>query len=118
MAKYGNKKVIVDGMTFDSRKEYNRWLELKMLERSGEIQNLSRQVECILIPPQFEVTGYTKTGKPVKKCVERAVKYVADFQYTENGEIVVEDTKGFKTKDYIIKRKLMRYIHGIRVKEI
>ena len=52
------------------------------------------------------------------KCVERSVKYKADFFYTKDGELVVEDTKGFRTPDYIIKRKLMLYVHHIRIKEV
>ena len=118
MSKYGNRKITVDGITFDSRKEYRRYKELCLLEKAGTIQNLQRQVKFVLIPAQYEVTRITKTGKAIKKCIERECSYVADFVYEENGMIVVEDTKGFKTKDYIIKRKLMLYIHGIRVKEI
>lgn len=108
MSKYNSKKVIVDGITFDSKKESRRYTELKILEAAGEISDLTLQPEFVLLPPQY-VDG---------KCAERAVKYKADFMYTENGKTVVEDTKGFKTKDYVIKRKLMLYIHGIRVREV
>lgn len=109
--KYGNRKVTTfDGITFDSSKEAKRWAELKLLERVGAITDLKRQVEYILIPPQY-IDG---------KCVERAVKYIADFVYTECGKTVVEDTKSTatKTKEYIIKRKLMLYLHNIRVREV
>jgi hypothetical protein len=51
------------------------------------------------------------------KLLEREVAYIADFVYTEDGKRIVEDSKGFKTKDFIIKRKLMLYMHGIRIKE-
>lgn len=105
--KYHAKKIAVDGMTFDSRKEYQRWVELLMLEKAGVIEGLQRQVTFVLLPSQ---KGEGRT--------ERPVKYVADFTYQENGKTVVEDTKGMKTKDYIIKRKLMRYIHGITIKEV
>lgn len=105
--KYHAKKITVDGMTFDSRKEYQRWVELLMLEKAGLIEGLQRQVTFQLIPSQ-------KDGGRA----ERPVKYVADFTYQENGQTVVEDTKGVKTKEYIIKRKLMRYIHGITIKEV
>ena len=105
--KYHAKKLTVDGMTFDSRKEYQRWVELLLLEKAGVIEGLQRQVTFQLIPSQ---KGEGRT--------ERPVKYVADFTYQENGKTVVEDTKGMKTKDYIIKRKLMRFIHGITVKEV
>lgn len=122
--KYGSKKITLDGIVFDSRKEANRYCELKLLARSGKISNLELQKVFELIPAQYEETGevYTrgeKKGQPKRgKCLEQAVTYKADFVYEENGKTVVEDTKGFKTKDYIIKRKLMLYIHGIRVKEI
>ena len=107
-SKYGAKKVTVNGETFDSQKEYRRFCELSLLEKAGKVTNLQRQVKFELIPSQ-RIDG---------KVVERACTYVADFVYTENGKKVVEDTKGFKTKDYIIKRKLMLYVHGIQIKEI
>lgn len=110
--KYNNKKVIFEGITFDSKKEMRRFSELKYLEMAGEISNLELQKEYILIPPQYEVIN----GK--KKSLERAVKYKADFVYTQDGKTVVEDVKGMKTKDYIIKRKLMLYIYGIQIKEM
>ena len=105
-------------MSFDSVKEYRRFCELSLLEKAGAITELQRQVEFELIPVQREpntigVRGGIKQGKVIeKKC-----SYIADFVYTENGEKVVEDTKGFKTKDYVIKRKLMLWVHGIRIKE-
>lgn len=117
--KYHNKKTTLNGVAFDSRKEARRYGELLLLERAGVITDIQRQVEFELIPTQREpdivgVRGGVKKGK----AIEQAVKYVADFVYKENKKIVVEDTKGFKTKDYIIKRKLMLYVHGIRIKEI
>ena len=108
MKKYKNKKVKYDGMVFDSLKEYNRYKELKILERAGAIEDLRTQVKYILIPSQY-LNG---------KCIERECSYIADFVYTENGKKVVEDTKGFRTKDYIIKRKLMLYIHKIKITEV
>lgn len=125
--KYGNKKVEYDGITFDSKKEAIRWAELKLLERSGHISDLHRQEKFVLIPSQYErvETGeYYKTGaskglpKTKEVCVEKAVVYVADFVYTENGKMVVEDTKGFKTKEYVIKRKLMLKNFGIKIREV
>ena len=117
--KYHSKKTTVNGIEFDSRKESRRYQDLLLLERAGVITDLQRQVEFVLIPTQREadiigVRGGVKKGK----VIELAVKYVADFVYKENNKTVVEDTKGFKTKDYIIKRKLMLYVHGIRIKEI
>ena len=108
MAKYGNRKVIRDGIEFDSIKECQRYCELKLMQRAGVISDLQMQVSFELIPSQ-RVDG---------KVVERAVNYVADFVYQQNGLKVVEDTKGYKTPEYIIKRKLMLYVHGIRIREI
>lgn len=120
MSKYHNKKIKVDGMEFDSQKEYRRWCELNLLERAGKIQKLQRQVVFELVPAQYEkVERYGKRGRLVDgvKCVEHAVKYVADFVYIQDGKKVVEDTKGCKARDYIIKRKLMRYLKGIKILE-
>jgi hypothetical protein len=103
MSKYGNVKTITsDGIKHDSIKEANRWCELKLLERVGKIRLLQRQVKYILIPKQEG---------------EREVCYIADFVYQEDGKLVVEDVKGKRTKEYIIKRKLMLWIHGIKIKE-
>ena len=123
MSKYHSRKVTVDGVTYDSVKEYMRFKELSLLERAGTIQNLQRQVKYVLIPAQREYCNeiYTKGRKKgcfkPGKLLEKECSYIADFAYIQNGEIVVEDTKGFRTKDYIVKRKLMLWIHGIRIKE-
>ena len=126
-SKYYNKKVVVDGYEFDSRKEANRFCELRLLLRAGKISNLQLQKEYELIPAQYEVvpTGelYTRGErkgdlKTKRICIEQAVNYVADFVYTENNKTVVEDTKGVKTEKYIIKRKLMLWRHGIKIKEL
>lgn len=119
-SKYNSKKVTIDGITFDSKKEAQRYTELALLERAGQIQNLECQKEFEVIPTQREkLPGVDSYGRPkVGKVIERPVKYIADFVYTENGKMVVEDTKGYKTSDYIIKRKLMLYIHGIRIREV
>lgn len=108
MNKYRSKKITRDGMDFDSIKEYRRWCELLLLEKAGQITNLQRQVCFVLIPSQ-RIDG---------KVAEYPCKYIADFVYEKDGQQVVEDTKGFKTKDYIIKRKLMLHVHGIRINEI
>lgn len=118
-AKYHNKKVNVGGEVYDSKKEFRRFQELKLLEQAGEIQNLRRQVKFILIPAQREPDTIGKRGGIIKgKLLEREVAYIADFVYERNGEMVVEDTKGFRTADYILKRKMLLYFHGIRIKEI
>ena len=117
-SKYHSKKIEVDGMKFDSRKEYYRWCELSLLERAGKITDLQRQVKFILIPTQYEPYTVGKNGGLKRgKVIERECSYMADFVYTENGNRTVEDTKGFKTADYKIKRKLMLAVHGIRIKE-
>lgn len=107
-SKYHSRKVTKDGETFDSVKEYRRWCELKLLERAGQINGLERQKQFELIPSQ-RIGG---------KVAERACNYIADFTYWQDNRFVVEDTKGFKTKEYIIKRKLMLWLHGIRVQEV
>jgi len=122
--KYGNKKITAgNGQVFDSKKEYKRFCELSLLERVGEITNLHRQVPFILIPEQRLPGTETYKRGPRKGQVkpgpvlERKVTYIADFMYEQNGKVVVEDTKGMRTKEYVIKRKLMLYKYGIRIKE-
>ena len=127
MSKYGARKVRYDGKIFDSKKEARRYAELRLLERAGKIKDLELQKVFELIPAQWEAipTGEfykrgERKGQPKfkNKCLEQSITYKADFCYTENGKLVVEDTKGVKTKDYIIKRKLMLYTHGVRISEI
>lgn len=118
MSKYYSQKVVVDGISFDSKKEANRFRELSLLERAGAITGLERQVKFTLIPAQYRPVFDKKTRKWKDRCVERECSYVADFVYQQDGETIVEDTKGFKTKDYILKRKMMLYFHGITIKEV
>lgn len=108
MNKYKAKKTEVNGIMFDSQKEAGRYVELRMLENAGYITDLRLQQKFVLIPAQ------KKNGKTV----ERECSYIADFVYKENGKTVVEDTKGFRTDTYKIKRKLMLYVHDIEVKEL
>lgn len=121
---YNVKTQTSDGIVFDSYKEARRWEQLILLQRAGEIVELQRQVPYELIPNQYETyERYSKKGERLKdgtKLVERKVEYIADFVYhdAKTGEIIVEDTKGVKTKDYIIKRKLMYAVHGIKIREI
>lgn len=115
--KYGNRKTerVIRGETvvFDSAKEARRWDDLYLLERAGEISDLKRQVRYRLIPAQRDMHG---------KVVEKPCDYVADFAYRDkDGRIVVEDVKSeatLRNKDYVIKRKLMLRVFGIRVKEV
>ena len=106
-SKYRNKKTEIDGIVFDSKAEANRYLDLKFFETNGMISNLQRQVKFELIPAQ---KGYLRS--------ERPVTYIADFVYDEDGVTVVEDVKGMRTDAYKIKRKLMKYVYDIEVREI
>lgn len=131
--KLGNRSVTIDGIKFQSIREGNRYCELKLLQRAGKISNLELQKRYKLIPAHYEVveTGELykvgpKKGQPKTKkvCVEQAVDYIADFVYEENGKTVVEDSKGFRDPSsatyakFVLKRKLMLWVHGIRIKEV
>lgn len=117
--KYKNKKVVIDGLVFDSKREAKRYGELLLLEKVGAITNLQRQVKYVLIPAQREPdTVGVRGGIHKGKVIEKECAYYADFVYQQDGETVVEDTKGMRTTEYVIKRKLMLYIHGIRITEI
>lgn len=98
-SKYSNRKVNIDGITFDSKKEANRYKELKILENLGKISNLELQPVYVL------QESFKYKGKNI-----RAIKYIGDFEYVDSktGNKVLEDTKGFKTKDYLIKVKLLK----------
>ena len=118
MSKYRNKKIVRDGMTFDSLKEYRRFCELCLLEKAGKVTDLQRQVKFVLIPAQREPDTIGKRGGVKKgKLIEHECSYVADFVYVQDGKTIVEDSKGFRTADYKIKRKLMMWVHGIKIKE-
>ena len=120
MTKYHNLKVKLGDEVYDSCKEACRWCELCLLARAGEISDLKRQVPYNLIPPQREPdTAGARGGVKPGRLIERGVDYIADFVYRDKaGNTVVEDAKGVRTKEYIIKRKLMLWVHGIRVREV
>jgi hypothetical protein len=106
-SKYGAIKTQVNGFTFASKREAARYVELKALQGAGHIRDLSLQPEFEIIPACV-IAG--------KKC--RAIKYIADFSYVDHlGERVIEDVKGMKTREYQLKRRLMKVVHGIEVKE-
>ena len=105
--KYHNIKCELGGIKFDSKKEMYRWIYLKQLENIGKINNLSRQVRYEL-QPSYEING--------KKV--RAITYIADFVYEENGQIIVEDSKGMRTDVFKLKKKLFEYKYGIEIKEV
>lgn len=122
-SKYKAKKTTIDGIVFDSKHEAERYMHLRYMEKIGVIRGLQCQVKYVLIGAQREESGglYKKgakkgTPKP-GALIERECAYIADFVYYENGKLVVEDAKGMKTKEYIIKRKMMLYFYGIRIRE-
>ncbi len=98
--KYSNKKTVIDGVKFDSKAEARRYTELKLLEKAKEIKNLELQPKFLL------QDKYQKNGKTI-----RAIYYVADFKYLDirTNKIVIEDTKGFKTREYLLKKKIFEY---------
>lgn len=112
----------MDGISFDSRKEARYYLYLKQREKNGEISGLRLQVSYELIPAIYEqkIVHLKTKDKVVEKCVQKAVHYVADFVYTdtESGQEEVVDTKGFRTKEYLLKKKMMRAFQGVEIKEI
>ena len=117
--KFNAKKTVIDGIEFDSKKEARRYVVLKSLEREGKISDLQCQVEFVLIPEQREPdTVGIRGGIHKGKLLERKVSYIADFVYRENENLVVEDAKGMRLPDYVIKRKLCLYILGIRIREV
>lgn len=101
-SKYKAEKTVVDDITFDSKKEANRYNELKLLERTNVVKDLRRQVPYVLIEK-------SKYG--------RSIRYLADFVYIENGETVVEDCKGVRTPVYRLKKRLMAEKFGILIRE-
>lgn len=126
--KYGNRKVVVDGIEFDSQKEARRYCELKLLQRAGKITDLQLQREFELIPAQYETFArYGKTGKRLqdgKRCIEKSCTYKADFAYMKDGQLVVEDAKGYRDPasagyaKFVIKRKLLLWRYGIKIIEV
>ena len=110
ISKYKNRKVEYKGLKFDSKKEYLRYLVLEDMQKKKEITELRVQVPFELIPP------YELNGKKYK-----GMKYIADFTYMKDGELVVEDVKPssvYQTDVYKIKRKLMAYVHKVQIKEV
>lgn len=110
MAKYHNKKIVVDNITFDSKLEAQRYTELRLLERGGYIKDLKLQPSYELIPT------FTKNKKTYRKAC-----YIADFSYYDNelNKTIVEDTKGFKTDVYLLKKKMFEYLYkDLTIREI
>ena len=123
-SRFGNKKVKTeDGLTFDSKKEYSRYLELKAMEDAGLIWNLRRQVKFLLLPAVYETQKVQLKTKVKEKdvCLYRETHYVADFVYLQDGEEVVEDVKAsaeFQDPVYKLKKKLMYMMNNVKIKEV
>lgn len=123
-SKYRAKKTVVDGITFDSLKEAGRYATLRELQEAGVITDLQLQVKFVLIPVQrapsesVYKSGKNKGQPKPGAILERECSYIADFVYKTNGILIVEDAKGMRTKEYIIKRKLMLERHGIKIREV
>lgn len=126
--KYGNRKTEVDGIEFDSKKEARRYCELQLLLQAGQIEALQLQKEFELIPAQYEYfERYGKKGQRLqdgKRCVEKSCVYKADFAYIKDGQLVVEDVKGYRDPrsagyaKFVIKRKLMLWRYGVKIVEL
>ncbi len=118
--KYNAKKVELDGILFDSQHEADRYATLKLQLRAGEISDLRLQVKYVLVPAKREPDNIGPCGGVKKgKIIEREMYYKADFVYkTKDGTEIVEDAKGYRTKDYKLKRKLMLAVHGIKLREV
>jgi hypothetical protein len=126
--KYRNRKAVVDGIEFDSLKEAQRYWELKLMQRAGQISDLQLQKEFELIPAQYETyPRYGKKGQRLqdgKRCIEKSCTYKADFAYMKDGQLVVEDTKGYSDPasagyaKFVIKRKLLLWRYGIKIIEV
>lgn len=107
--KYKNKKVVNDHGTFDSTREWRRYIDLMLLQKSGKISGLARQVK-------FELVKGVKFAGAAR--AKPAIRYFADFVYIENGRRVVEDAKGFRDEKYILKKHMMLAFHGIEIREV
>lgn len=118
-SKYGNQKITIDNITFDSTGEGLRYKELKLLAKTGQITDLQLQKKFVIVPEIREPdTVGSRGGVKKGKLIQSAAYYVADFvYYDKNGKLVVEDFKGFKTDLYKLKKKLMKYIYDIDIKE-
>lgn len=110
--KYNSTKTVINGTTFDSKREAERWLMLKAREDLGEIHELRRQVEFELttmsrVPAKANVHGFVTVGK-----------YRADFVYWERGHMVVEDAKGMRTDTYKWKKRHFELEYDTTIREV
>ena len=122
-SKYNNKKILNEFGTWDSKKEFQRWLVLKEAEAQGMITDLQRQVKFELIPAVREkYIKHLKTkDKECERTLQLPITYTCDFQYTKNGETIVEDVKPspkMLPKDFVLKEKMMFALKGIKIKRV
>lgn len=118
--KYGAKKTYIGNEKFDSQREANRYYELRIMEKAGIIQNLKRQVPFELTPTVREPDTIGPRGGVKKgKVILEKSDYIADFTYTDTatGKFIVEDVKGYKTPEYILKKKFLYQLKGILIHE-
>lgn len=122
-SKYGNRKFVADGYKWDSEREYVRWLELCVMQDKGLISDLKRQVVFELIPAIYQdVVVQLKTKTKTKRTtVQRPITFIIDFTYNDSdGNLIVEDVKiapHMLPKEYVLKKKMLRFFHGIELKE-
>ncbi len=122
-SKYNNKKIVNEFGTWDSKKEFKRWLVLKEADAQGMITDLQRQVKFELIPAVREkYIKHLKTkDKECERTIQLPITYTCDFQYTKNGETIIEDVKAspkMLPKDFVLKEKMMFALKGIKIKRV
>ena len=122
-SKYNNKKIVNEFGRWDSKKEFHRWLVLKESEAQGVITDLQRQVKFELIPAVREkYIKHLKTkDKECERTIQLPITYTCDFQYTKNGETIIEDVKAspkMLPKDFVLKEKMMFALKGIKIKRV
>ena len=119
--KYGNKKTPIDGHIFDSKKEAERYIQLRAMQKQGDISGLELQKKFILIPTQRgpDIIG-PRGGRKPGELIFSEISYIADFVYYDERSkgFVVEDVKGYRTDVYKLKKAMMYWIHGIEVREV
>ena len=122
-SKYGNRKVIIEGINFDSEREAKRYLILKDYQNKGDISDLKLQVVYELIPAIRELKTVVLKTKTIQKevTIQQAITYRCDFTYVKNEKLIVEDVKispKMLPPEYKLKKKLLRYVHGIDIREV
>ena len=122
-SKYGNRKVTIEGINFDSEREAKRYLILKEYQNKGDISDLKLQVVYELIPAIKELKTVVLKTKTIQKevTIQQAITYRCDFTYIKDEKLIVEDVKispKMLPPEYKLKKKLLRYVHGIDIREV